>query len=225
MRPCLKIPTSQFTFPRRLTLRTRHQRAMAERYVPPARRDTTQSTNSEAFPKADEGVHSLKEIQRYFWPNQEFKPASGLKTLHDSASTPGIPSYVLLFRDANPGWKEKGVIFAKSNLELLAAEPAGNLNAPGSPDSTEKAQTKDIDEGADSTKSKQQSVVAVFSQVEYSPTARIFKFEGWHRIAQLDFLEPRSVGLVHMLDLKFKTTSARGQVKEKERQGRTGTRP
>ena len=76
----------------------------------------------------EERLYSDKEIDRYFWPGEDLKAAlvEKSKTLHDSASTPGVLTYVLLFNDANPRWESDGIIFTKSSLHLLPTDPADN---------------------------------------------------------------------------------------------------
>jgi hypothetical protein len=76
-------------------------------------------------PGPEEELYSMREIQRYFWPQED--ASSGVvnrkgKTLHDSAATPGVLAYVLLFKDANPRWETDGIIYTKSSLELLPAQ-------------------------------------------------------------------------------------------------------
>ncbi|KAJ9617182.1 hypothetical protein H2200_000903 [Cladophialophora chaetospira] len=74
----------------------------------------------------NEDVYSLKQIDRYFWPEGDSKTAfvEHSKTLHDSATSPGKLAYVLLFNDANPRWESDNIIFTKSSLDLLPAELA-----------------------------------------------------------------------------------------------------
>ncbi|ETI24399.1 hypothetical protein G647_03768 [Cladophialophora carrionii CBS 160.54] len=79
----------------------------------------------------DEDLYSLREIQHYFWPEEDLGNGVGKrqsKTLHDSAATPGVLAYVLLFKDANPRWETDGIIYTKSSLELLPAQPAIGAN-------------------------------------------------------------------------------------------------
>ena len=137
---------------------------MAYRYIPPHLRGTSQdagsgsSTNSmpsypvssglrggdgsrrsfnskpDALP--EDGVYSLEEIKRHFWPQDDPELTSQRsKTLHDSAITPGALAYVLLFAGANPRWEKDGIIFTKSSLDLLPSDvpnDTGDVSAPGS---------------------------------------------------------------------------------------------
>ena len=73
----------------------------------------------------DEDLYSNREIEHYFWPDQEYVASTG-KTLHDSAASSGNLAYVLLFKDANPRWESDGIIFTKSSLDLLPAELASS---------------------------------------------------------------------------------------------------
>ncbi|KIW92505.1 uncharacterized protein Z519_06352 [Cladophialophora bantiana CBS 173.52] len=88
------------------------------------------TARSDALPDGD--LCSVKEIERHFWPDPECWTSGGKqKTLHDSAATQGVLSYVLLFKDANPRWQDDGIIFTKSNLELLPAELANKTTENG----------------------------------------------------------------------------------------------
>ncbi|EXJ70076.1 uncharacterized protein A1O5_07149 [Cladophialophora psammophila CBS 110553] len=88
------------------------------------------TARSDALPDGD--LCSAKEIERRFWPDPEcWTSGAKQKTLHDSAATPGALSYVLLFKDANPRWPDDGIIFTKSNLELLPAELANKPTENG----------------------------------------------------------------------------------------------
>ncbi len=111
---------------------------MAGHYVPPALRNKTNDTNnppegkaqlgSQSTPArrpshAQNGLVSLEDIRAHFWP-QERKEASHspppLKgTLNASAADPSTLAYVVLFKDANPRWESDGIIFTKSNLDLI----------------------------------------------------------------------------------------------------------
>ncbi|OCT52364.1 hypothetical protein CLCR_10690 [Cladophialophora carrionii] len=85
--------------------------------------------NSDWIP--DEELYSLREIQHYFWPEEHPEDGVGKrqsKTLHDSAATPGALAYVLLFKDANPRWETDGIVYTKSSLELLPAQPANGAD-------------------------------------------------------------------------------------------------
>jgi hypothetical protein len=84
-------------------------------------------------PGPEEELYSIREIQRYFWPQDYASSGVGNrkgKTLHDSAATPGALAYVLLFKDANPRWETDGIIYTKSSLELLPAQSANRVDEP-----------------------------------------------------------------------------------------------
>ncbi|KIW79692.1 hypothetical protein Z517_06306 [Fonsecaea pedrosoi CBS 271.37] len=89
------------------------------------------TSRSDAILDGDD-LCSPKEIDRHFWPVREYEdPGTRQKTLHDSAATPGVVSYVLLFKDANPRWDEGGIIFTKSSLDLLPADLADKSKERG----------------------------------------------------------------------------------------------
>lgn len=69
-------------------------------------------------------LHSLREIQTYFWPDGDDTHPTEMQTatLNASAETPQTVSHMLLFKNANPRWEREGVIFTKSNLHLLSTE-------------------------------------------------------------------------------------------------------
>lgn len=82
----------------------------------------------------DGDLYSVKEIDRYFWPEEDFRSVPDTrKTLHDSADAPGKLTYVLLFKDANPRWDTDAIIFTKSNLALLPAHLADQPDATPPP--------------------------------------------------------------------------------------------
>ncbi|KAI4608028.1 hypothetical protein J4E83_009211 [Alternaria metachromatica] len=93
----------------------------------------------------DDDLYTIREIHTYFWGDGAVAEDSHNATLHSSAANPNGLSWVLLFNGANPKWDEDGVIFVKSNLNLLmvatppsepkkvmvVAVPAQRLDEPG----------------------------------------------------------------------------------------------
>jgi hypothetical protein len=57
----------------------------------------------------------------YFWGKEAVYSDAQSATLHSSAKNPDGLSWVVLFNGANSKWNSDGVIFVKSNLNLLSA--------------------------------------------------------------------------------------------------------
>ncbi|OAP64764.1 hypothetical protein AYL99_00736 [Fonsecaea erecta] len=92
-------------------------------------------TRLDALPDGD--LCSTKEIERHFWPDREHETTGAKQTtLHDSAATPGVLSYVLLFKGANPRWQDDGIIFTKSSLQLLPSDLADKTEDKDAPEGT-----------------------------------------------------------------------------------------
>lgn len=225
---------------------------MAGRYIPPALREKSESQGSGYLPPAlrkksesngsyirpttdaldalpDKALHSLREIEHFYWPDEDARNYTGKsKTLHDSAGTPGVLSYILLFKGANPRWDQDGIIFTKSSLELLPADLTDGIDPEPTSEGTDNNTTrtegdiKHITNPAE-PQSKKSQPIAIFSQdsVVHLPGIRNFKFLGYYRIVRLTFLEPRTPELVRMLEQKWTLTNSRGQVRQKQR-GREG---
>ncbi|KAI4962101.1 hypothetical protein J4E86_001133 [Alternaria arbusti] len=95
--------------------------------------------------RSDDNLYTVQEIHNYFWGEGAVTEDAHNATLHSSATNPNSLSWVLLFNGANPKWDEDGVIFVKSNLNLLTvatphsepktviavAVPAQRLDKPG----------------------------------------------------------------------------------------------
>lgn len=107
---------------------------MAGRYIPPHLRnkqlgspqDNATPASQASLPPArrissDEECLSVKDIQAYFCGNDSSADTRHSTTLHSSADNPDGLAWVLLFDGANPKWESDGVIFVKSNLDLLPA--------------------------------------------------------------------------------------------------------
>ena len=102
----------------------------ASGYTDPSLRGGDRSSGrlTTKYLRLDDALYSPIEIQRHFWPEKEFyRSRGGQSTLHDSAVNPGAVSYVLLFMGAHPRWETDRIIFTKSRLELLPADPADSL--------------------------------------------------------------------------------------------------
>ncbi|KAI4672984.1 uncharacterized protein J4E78_001487 [Alternaria triticimaculans] len=119
--------------------------------------------------QSDDDLYTVQEIHNYFWGEGAVTEDAHNATLHSSATNPNGLSWVLLFNGANPKWDEDGIIFVKSNLNLLTvatppsepktviavAVPAQRLDEPGEdggvmlPTSSEVAE-EDYEEGSSS---------------------------------------------------------------------------
>ena len=231
---------------------------MTGRYIPPALRaktnqithsskDETKPTTPLGKPRRPSHVQrdlvSVEDIRAHFWPQsnddlpKNILPLKG--TLNASAANPTKLAYIVLFKDANPRWESEGIIFTKSNLNLLeprqANDEATTLNSEEQQDTN--ATTSDPTQSADQPSTSTPSSPPTELQAEHSPetvanptpiavfaqdrgplSGRSFQFIGWYKVAKLSFLEPRSTDLVQMLEQKWSRQDRRtGAVKQKER--------
>ncbi|KEF63813.1 uncharacterized protein A1O9_01791 [Exophiala aquamarina CBS 119918] len=83
-------------------------------------------------------------------------------TLHGSATNPGVLSYVLLFQDAHPCWAQDGIIFVKSNLDLLPAEVYGGLVSSSRNDSN---RAENLKASVTPTEASGNALIAIFTQI------------------------------------------------------------
>lgn len=184
---------------------------MAARYIPPHLRSEYQRPDSKD-PSTDAGTerfHSLREIEQYYWPSIEETTMNKTNdTLHASAQNPETLSYALLFQGAHPRWKDEGILFAKSNLNLLSVELnllsvelAENLTS-SSNNNGSRAQQEDSKPNGNGTPSKAAELgpVAVFCQTLNAHGAQQFKFDGEYRVVRVEFLAPHSPELERMLE-------------------------
>lgn len=125
---------------------------MAGRYIPPHLRNKQASAPDAGAPNpgqtnlaatrrrsaptlGNEGL-TLREIHAYFWKDEDTPDSTHNTTLHSSSENPNGLAWVLLFAGANPKWDSDGVIFVKSNLDVLPTiqSSAGVLQKSGSGD-------------------------------------------------------------------------------------------
>ncbi|KAK3723450.1 hypothetical protein LTR37_001702 [Vermiconidia calcicola] len=189
---------------------------------------------------------TLEEITNHFFPiarddENELKvpPIEGKgRTLHDSAETPGELALELLstvLADNPPGSAKEGL--ADPGQALRGAEDAakGVMNKGGPIDritngATElgdhaNGTTNGSDHGSDATSQCNQpsggehkTPIAVFKQIgPPKQHARSYEFEGWYNVERIEFLAPRSDGLVRMLEQKWSRTNGWGKTKWKDR--------
>jgi hypothetical protein len=77
------------------------------------------SSNSQG--RSGEDLYTIQELHAYFWGEGAACEDVCNTTLHSSEGNPKSLSWVLLFNGANPKWNDDGVIYVKSNLDLLPA--------------------------------------------------------------------------------------------------------
>jgi hypothetical protein len=178
---------------------------MAARYIPPHLRSENRHLDSKV-PGTDVGTelfHSLREIEQYYWPSIEERTVDHTRTtLHASAQNQEALSYVLVFHGAQPRWKDDGILFVKSNLDLLPVELAGELTSSSSNNNGSHAQSEDSKTSATPTKAAEQGPIAAFSETPDTHGVQKFKFDGWYRITRVAFLAPHSPELERMLEQK-----------------------
>ncbi|KAK5302845.1 methylenetetrahydrofolate reductase 1 [Exophiala xenobiotica] len=187
------------------------------RYVPPSlrKRDVNAANTKEEaktlwLPHTD-SLRSAREIQQHYWPEKVL--TSHTYTLHDTAQNPGVVGYVMLVKGAHPRWERDNVVFAHSNLDLLAVKVAENTSSPSSA-AVEPEHGKPSGNVDAANKPRNHEPIAVFVQVEFGQDGFCpdFAFAGWYRIAQLSFLEPHSPELKQMLHDKWADPPRRGRL-------------
>jgi hypothetical protein len=78
-----------------------------------------------------EEVHTLFDIERYFYPEEGAgEGADRSRTLHGSSKAPDGLAYVILFHQQNSRWNSDGVIFVKSHLSRLPGYQKAKAEAP-----------------------------------------------------------------------------------------------
>ncbi|KAF2089456.1 hypothetical protein K490DRAFT_63591 [Saccharata proteae CBS 121410] len=219
-------------------------------YVPPALRKaaagnpvspqrTTQRDQKLGEVKSDSPKQYTREdIHEHYWPLTDDVKLGGHQpsTLNGSAAVPDSLTYVMLFKDSNPRWRSDGIIYVKSNLELL---PGGKPQEKGiafgfrdwrhegkpiqrkesAEGSTDASSPEAVNENnADLTPETVESMkpVAVFEQKGFSHRSGL-EFLGYYRIAALQFLEAKSEELIRMLEQKWSLKDARGRDRKIER--------
>lgn len=192
---------------------------MSSTYVPPWRRNVNIGDAKSPIiegTKQDDGLRSINEIKDFFWSQQEtgdiraFSPKSQ-GTLQDSFQTPGSLAYIMLFDGANPRWDKDHIIFARSNLDLLKPRASSAVDTQTSEETCEEVT-------ADLMAPRTTQPIAIFKQQpRASRTSRCFKFQGWHKVENIDFLQPKSDELIRMLEQKWSTADRDGAMKPKTR--------
>ncbi|KAF1937156.1 hypothetical protein EJ02DRAFT_458970, partial [Clathrospora elynae] len=124
---------------------------MASRYIPPHLRNkkptepAPETTNTQSakpsfeaptwYPQERSGddLYTIQEMKSYFWKDEKTAESTHNATLRSAAENPHRLAWVLLFNGANPNWDSDGIIFVKSNLDLLPAIQAPVEEAPEIP--------------------------------------------------------------------------------------------
>ena len=189
---------------------------MSGKYVPPGRRGAAKSDTKNRQEEQDSGLSTLQEIRYHFVPlpaqadgSENVRHTDMHGTLQDSAATPGKLTYIVLFDGANPRWEHDNIIFCRTNLSIL-------------PGKTSPAQTTSTAEivaiPPDAAEVEGQAPIAVFKQLPATAkSGRSYAFDGFYEIDRLDFLQPRSEGLLRMLEQKWSFVDKYGKVQQKTR--------
>lgn len=144
-----------------------------------------------------EHLRTLQEICLHYHAEALGRAAEKC-TLHDTAKLPGRLGYLMLFVDANPRWDEEKIIFVKTNLDLLTAELVNDAVPDVFDDHNDGRQAVvNANQGEN-----EQVPIAAYKQLQYH-TGAVFKFDGYYRIVRLEFLQPRSLELIRMLEQKW----------------------
>lgn len=88
--------------------------------------------------RSDDDLYTLQKIHIYFRGKDAVYEDTHSAVLHASTENPNGLSWVQLYNGANPKWNEDGVVFVKSNLDLLPViapppepKPTVGVAAPG----------------------------------------------------------------------------------------------
>ena len=183
----------------------------------------------------NDNLYTVREIHVHFWGKEAAYEDTHSATLHASKGNPDTLSWMLLFNGANPKWQENGVIFVKSNLDLLPAIKEPSLST-ANPDNSAKTQlagqeaTGEAGEKNENTPAAKQTTTSQLNEgfpVDHFPVAiftqstrhadRSFKFDGWYKVNRLQLLEPGSEELVRMLNKKWEKIDRYGKVVPRRR--------
>lgn len=133
-------------------------------------------------------------------------------TLNDSLEHPGVLTHVLLFHGANPRWTDDGIIFVKSNLEILPcykearaemAAARSDTTSGGTTEDDETSKRSAIDEPPLEITPSKPRPIAIFEQSPRSHRTSGFHFSGFHTISHIAVLSPRSRALTRILEQKW----------------------
>lgn len=186
-----------------------------------------------------ERLPRAEDVHDHYWPSEAEEEGEGMRftvhsTLNSSRSEPDALKYVVLFKDANPRWQSDRIVYVKTNLYLLPGSETfgdavaaqkkeqedpvngeGEAGARQSQPPSEGGSSADIATHTPDLSAYHLEPVAVFEQV--GSRSGGFRFAGYHAIARLQFLEPRSQDLVRMLEQKFSVVDVFGRVVRQQR--------
>lgn len=209
---------------------------MSGKYVPPGlRKQSLQQPPGDDKPmpkfQNDDKRVSLKELHDHYWPIKDDLKSNDSenghnRTLHGSAEQPEKLTYIILFYNANPRWRDDNIIFTKSSLHLLPGCPADGESKIVHTDEQHSVEVQDRKEeakAADDTSTsgakESSEPVAVFRELFKKPSTRTIIFEGWYKIDKVSFIEPQSQELARMLAQKWTRKDRFGKEIKVEREG------
>jgi hypothetical protein len=198
------------------------------------RKGSTAKASLPVEPKPDR--YTIEEIQHYHWRHTKEANADQdttipqHSTLNDSADLKNSLSHVLLFHGANPRWESEGIIFVKSNLEILPqyqqakSERVPSKVEPASkPESAEEEmkcrKRQKEDEPPIDIIPKESTPIACFEQGRRSLKFEGFAFAGYFTIKNIALLSPFSKALTRMLEQKWSHEDKRGNAQVAKRRG------
>lgn len=155
----------------------------------------------------------------YYWPDdsiREQKSGDHTATLHSSESNPSGLNHIIMFENAHPQFADQGIIYVKTNLEILPKKVAGASDLGPSSGVEGDGQG----DGGGNMDPRPSNPIAMFVQHRLGVQAkqsRSFKFDGWYHMKEIDFFEPHSENLGRMLKRKFTRTDRYGNVSQSQR--------
>ena len=162
-------------------------------YIPPHLRKATAAPPSQVVKvhsptdrSSEQEMYTIDDIISVFGPS-----VGSRGTLNAVESNPDTLAYVLLFGDRFSNCNSRGEIFCKTNVHLLHQSQSATRMDDSDAPTVEKRGTE--------------RSTAEFPVFLGNGTGRCGKWEclGWHRIANVTYLQPKSAELVKMLDEKF----------------------
>lgn len=121
-----------------------------------------------------------------------------------------------MFENAHPQFADQGIIYVKTNLEILPEKLAGASDM-GSASGVEGDGQGDDGGNMDPRPS---NPIAMFVQHRLGAQAKhaqSFRFDGWYHMKGIEFFEPHSENLGRMLKRKFTRTDRYGNVSQSQR--------
>jgi hypothetical protein len=181
--------------------------------------------------------YTIEEIQHHYWRDIRKDDVGSdttlpqHSTLNASADTKGSLSHMLLFHGANPRWESDGLIFVKSNLDILPHyhEVKVALSSTVSVDPQAETPEKPNEHLTDDNEHRNEDVNHVLNDeppIEITPSEELpiacfeqgprslplegFIFAGYYNIQHIALLAPFSAALARMLEQKWTASDKRG---------------